>query len=227
MKKVLCGILAVCMLGGLLVFGTSFYVKRVTEDQILTSAEAANIPDVDCILVLGCRVQEDGTPSLMLRDRLETGVELYKLGASDRILMSGDHKSDGYNEVSAMKNYGVQAGIPSEAVFIDAAGLSTYDSIYRVQNQFGAKKVLIVTQNYHLYRALYIADKLGLTAYGVASAGENYPGQSLRDFREVLARNKDVLKVLSGASSEILGPIFDLSGSGDDPNLLGPSEYWD
>ena len=104
----------------------------------------------------------------MLRDRLDEGIALYKAGCAPKILMSGDHGSEYYNEVSVMKNYAIKQGVPSEDIFLDHAGFSTYESMYRARAIFGAEKVVIVTQKYHLTRAVYNAKNLGMDAYGVA-----------------------------------------------------------
>ena len=121
------------------------YVKSSTEDSIISKNEALNI-NPDCIIVLGAGVRSDGSPSPMLQDRINTGIELYENGVSDRILMSGDHTKKGYDEVNIMKDYAINKGIPSENVFMDHAGISTYDSIYRAKEIFLAEKILIVTQ---------------------------------------------------------------------------------
>lgn len=193
-------------------------VKNLGKSRTISVEDAVKMKNIDCILVLGCLVRDDGTPSDMLRDRLNTGVTLYNLGASSKLLMSGDHGREEYNEVGAMKDYAVDAGVPSSDVFMDHAGFSTYESVYRAKNVFKAKKILVVTQEYHLYRALYIAEKLGLEAYGVASDRYTYVGQSARDFREFLARVKDFFTVAFEPvppDSEVSIPIF---GDGNDTN---------
>lgn len=210
-----CAILCLCLLGATAVLGINAHVKSSTKNRILTSEEASKIADVDCILVLGCFVKDNGVPSDMLEDRLRRGVELYKLGASPKLLMSGDHGRTDYDEVDAMKRYAVDAGIASEHVFMDHAGFSTYESMYRAKEVFQAKKIIIVTQKYHLYRALYIAEKLGLEAYGVASDYRNYSGQTSRDVREVLARVKDFGTSLFKPEPTYLGDAIPISGNGN------------
>ena len=167
------------------------YIKNSVKILILTSDEAAKLSDVDCILVLGCKVRDDGDPSKMLEDRLTRGIELYNREAAPKLLMSGDHGRKGYDEVGTMKQFAIDAGVASENVFMDHAGFSTYESVYRAKEIFEADKIIIVTQKYHLYRALYIAEKLGVEAYGVASDYHQYAGQTMRDCREILARCKD------------------------------------
>ena len=171
--------------------------------------------EVDCILVLGCGVYADGVPSNMLRDRLEQGIALYRAGVAPKLLMSGDHGQENYNEVSVMKNYAVESGISSHDVFMDHAGFSTYESMYRAKEIFQAKRVVIVTQKYHLYRAIYVARALGLEAYGVAADTRAYAGQYRRDLREVLARCKDFLSAVFRPEPAFLGEAIPVSGDGD------------
>lgn len=211
------GILALFCLGitgGLAVFGLSSFVKNRTADKIVNETEAAKL-DTDGILVLGCGVREDGTPSLMLRDRLETGVALYEAGAAPKLLMSGDHGRKDYDEVNLMKDYAMEKGIPSEDIFMDHAGFSTYDSMVRARDIFCAKTVVIVSQEYHLYRALYLAEKLGLEAYGVPALDVNYRGQAYREFREMLARSKDFCTAVIQPKPKFLGEKIPISGNGD------------
>ena len=143
--------------------------------------------------MLGCQVKADGVPSHMLEDRLRRSVALYEAGAAPKLLMSGDHGQIEYNEVATMKNYAIDAGIASSDVFMDHAGFSTYESLYRARDVFQAKRVIIVTQKYHLYRALHIANALGLEAWGVDTAYRSYSGQLYREVREILARIKERL----------------------------------
>ena len=203
------------LLGAGIVFGIDAYVVESVSDRILTPEEATALSDVDCILVLGCKVNSDGDPSAMLEDRLRRGVELFQAGAAPKLLMSGDHGTVTYNEVLAMKQYAVDRGISSRDVFMDHAGFNTYESMYRARDVFQAKKILIVTQDYHLYRALYIAQALGLEAYGVAANYRNYSGQTTRDIREILARNKDFFTAIFQPLPTYLGKAIPVSGNGD------------
>ena len=206
-------VLAVCA-----VFGLNAYVKSVGGKRIVTPEEAAAIEDADCILVLGCSVKIDHTLSDMLEDRLRRGVELYESGAAPKLLMSGDHGTDDYDEVNAMKNYATENGVPSSDVFMDHAGFSTYESVYRAKEIFGAEKVIIVTQEYHLYRALFIAEKLGLEAYGVASDYRTYSGQEGRELREILARFKDFASTVFKPEPTYLGDKIPIDGDGNITN---------
>lgn len=218
MKRKLFNGLIMLILTGVLAFVSvsiiNTYVKASVEDRIITPDEAAQM-DTDCIIVLGAGVWDGGRPSPMLEDRLLQGIELYQNGASDRLLMSGDHGRKEYDEVNVMKQFAVERGIASEHVFMDHAGFSTYESLYRAKDVFEAGKVVVVTQKYHMYRALYIADKLGLHACGVASDPRRYAGQDLRDLREVLARVKDFFIVIVRPKPTYLGETIPVSGNGD------------
>ena len=225
MKKILkkCKILLIIVLCLMLcgisgVWGIDAYVRHSTKNAILSSEEAAKLSDMDCIIVLGCQVKPDGTPSHMLGDRLKRGVELYNLGAAPKLLMSGDHGQKEYDEVNTMKNYAVDAGVPSSDVFMDHAGFSTYETMFRAKEVFGVKKAVIVTQKYHLYRALYIAKQFGIEAYGVAADYRTYSGQIYRDIREVLARCKDFGTTIFFPDPTYLGETIPVDGDGNVTN---------
>ena len=149
-KRLFIVLLCLALIGGITVLGINGHVKKSTADQILSPEEAAALTDVDCILVLGCYVHDSGRPSDMLADRLRRGIELYQSGAAPKLLMSGDHGQKDYNEVKAMKLEAMDEGIPSEDIFMDHAGFSTYESIFRARDVFAADKIIIVTQEYHL-----------------------------------------------------------------------------
>lgn len=207
-----------CLLAGIVaIFGIHFYVKGSTAKQILTEEKAQNLSDVDCILVLGAGIWGDG-PSPMLEDRLLEGLRLYNQKVSSKLVMSGDHGNIDYDEVNIMKSFAVEQGVPSEDVFMDHAGFATYDSMYRIRDVFGAKKIVIVTQKYHLYRAIYIAKRLGLEAYGVPSDPRSYVGETYREAREILARDKDFVKCIFKPKPTFLGDSISLKGSGDVTN---------
>ena len=215
MRRILLILLCLAVCGAATVFGIDAYVKHSTADRILSAEEAAKLENVDCIMVLGCRVKPDGNPSDMLADRLRCGLEVYSLGAAPKLLMSGDHGRTEYDEVNTMKQIAIDAGVPSADVFMDHAGFSTYESVYRARDIFQADKMIIVTQEYHLHRALFVARQLGVEAYGVAADYHTYFGQFMRDFREVLARNKDFVMTIVKPEPTYLGDVIPVSGNGD------------
>ena len=195
----------------------NFFVKQSTKKQIIKNSEIKKLEDIDCIIVLGAGIWEN-KPSPMLEDRLLEAISLYKNNVSDKIIMSGDHGKEDYDEVNVMKNFAIEKGIPSENIFMDHAGFSSYESIYRAKEIFKAKKIVIVTQKYHLYRSLYIANKLGLEAYGVGSDPRQYVGAFYRELREILARNKDFIKCIFKPEPTYLGEAIPVSGNGDITN---------
>ena len=201
----------------LIILGINLYVKNSTKKQIVDNTDYSNLNDIDCIIVLGAGIWGD-KPSPMLEDRLLQAIELYKNNVSSKIIMSGDHGKQDYDEVNTMKDFAIEKGVPSENVFMDHAGFSSYESIYRAKEIFGAKKIVIVTQKYHLYRALYIANKLGIEAYGVGADPRQYVGATYRELREILARNKDFIKCIFKPKPTYLGDTIPVSGNGDITN---------
>lgn len=188
------------------------YVKKTTATSILSAEEITG--EYDCIMVLGCGVDENGTPSAMLADRLQVGISLQKDGKAKKILMSGDHGRMHYDEVNAMRKVALGEGTPEEDIFMDHAGFSTYESMYRAKEIFGVKKMIVVTNRYHLYRALYIAERLGIEAVGVPGDLRPYFGQTGREIREVLARGKDFAKCIIKPEPTFLGEAIPVSGDG-------------
>ena len=202
---------------GMIILGINLYVIISTKDQIINENEYSNLSNVDCILILGAGIWRD-KPSSMLEDRLLEGIKLYQRNVSNKIIMSGDHGRKEYDEVNTMKNYATKRGILSENIFMDHAGFSTYESIYRAKEIFQAKKIVIVTQKYHLYRSLYIANRLGLEAYGVGADPRQYIGATNREIREILARDKDFIKCILKPEPTYLGDTIPVSGNGDITN---------
>ena len=192
------------------VFGLNLYVVISAKDKIKTEFT----DNFDCILVLGAGVR-DGQPRPMLQDRLDYAIELYKKGVAPKLIMSGDHGRKDYDEVNIMKQYAIDQGVPSEDIFMDHAGFSTYESVYRAEYIFKVESMIIVTQKYHLFRALYISNKLGIKAEGYASDPRRYTGSVYRELREVLARDKDVFYCMFKPRPTYLGDAIPVSGNGD------------
>lgn len=216
-KIILISIIVISIILILLILGINYYVKYVTKDRIIKEDEISKYGNFDCIIVLGAKIWKD-KPSPMLSDRLDEAILLYQKGLAPKIIMSGDHGQDNYDEVNPMKDFAIEKGVPSENIFMDHAGFSTYDSIYRAKEIFQSKNIIIVTQEYHLYRALYIAKKLGLNAVGVPADLRTYAGQSYRELREILARDKDFVKSIFKPKSTYLGSSIPITGNGDETN---------
>ena len=215
MKKIFKFLLLFIIVIIFILFCINLYVKESTKGRIVDINN--DFGDIDCILVLGAGIR-DNRPSLMLEDRLMTGISLYNNKVSNKLLMSGDHGNINYDEVNIMKKYAMDMGIISSDIFMDHAGFSTYDSIYRAKYIFGVKRVVIVTQKYHLYRALYIARSIGIDAYGVDTNSNKYMGDTYRNIRESIARIKDFVKCIFKPKSKYLGELIDFKGDGDITN---------
>ena len=217
-RKTVRVLLVLGLAGCLVMFLVNLYMIRKEEKYILTADQAGELEDVDCIMVLGCGVRPDGTPSGMLSDRLDQGIRLYDEHVSDKLLMSGDHGKVNYDEVNLMKQFAIDRAVPSENIFMDHAGFSTYESMYRARDIFQVKKIIIVTQRYHMYRALYVAQAMGMEAYGVESDPRQYGGQKMRDLRELLARPKDLIYTIVMPKPTYLGDAIPVSGDGNVTN---------
>ena len=217
MKKILIFVIIAIAIIVITILVINLYVKISTNKQIITEDEYTRLNDVDCIVILGAGIWGN-QPSPMLEDRLLEGINLYQKNVSNKIIMSGDHGRKEYDEVNVMKEYAIKNGVPSEDIFMDHAGFSSYESIYRAKEIFDVKKIIIVTQKYHLYRALYIANQLGIEAYGVGSDPRQYVGATYRETREILARDKDFIKCIFKPKPTYLGETIPVSGNGDITN---------
>lgn len=175
------------------ILGTNLYILEITKNQILSENKVKELNKVDYILVLGAGIKAK-RPSPMLEDRLKKSINLYQSNVSSKILISGDHINEDYDEVIVMKNYLLENNISNKDIVSDDLGISTYDSIYRSKYIYHAKNIIIVTQKYHLPRALYIAKVLNINAYGIPSNQRKYTNQEKREIREILARTKDFIK---------------------------------
>lgn len=201
---VIIAVIAMVAVNLIVIFTTNGSIADETEPELYGA---------DCIVVLGARVYSGGRLSLILKDRVDCALRLHQLGYAPKLLLSGDHGTKEYDEVNAMLEYAVERGTDPKAVFLDHAGFSTYDSIYRLKNIFKCEKIIIVTQRFHLYRALYIARSLGLEAHGVASDARAYSNWIYNEFRESLARVKDFLLVtFIKPASKYLGEPIPISG---------------
>lgn len=212
--RLLAAVLAIAFAVVLVFAGTNAAAILTTQDDIVDQQAAASF-DADAIIVLGASVYPDGTPSGILQDRLDDGIALYFAGAAPKIIMSGDNGTESYNECWAMKQYAISQGVPSEDVFCDHAGFSTYETMYRARHVFGVERIVVATQTYHLYRALYDAQGVGMEAIGVPSDYGEYANQSWYDIREVFARTKDFFQVLFSVPSTFVGDPISLDQSGD------------
>lgn len=202
------GLVATGLIG---VVGVNLYVKARGGARIVASSQA---PRAEAALILGAFVHEDGQVSGILRDRLMQGLQLYRQGLVPKLLVSGDHGRPEYDEVNAMRIFLEERGVAPEDIFMDHAGFDTYDSMARARDVFAVKSVLVVTQDFHLSRAVYIARALGLEAHGVSSDLSRYPSEPYLRTREVAARVKAFLEVNTKRKPVYLGEVIPISGDG-------------
>jgi SanA protein len=170
--------------------------------------------ELDCALVLGAGVAADGTPSWVLNDRLEEGLALYRSGRVKRIIVSGDHRTHEYDEPNSMRVWLEAHGVPPSAIFMDHAGVDTYSSVWRAKNVFGATRLVIVTQQFHLPRALWVARSLGMEAEGAPADRRPYRDAAWFEVREVISRTKAFVDVTAGRTPRHVGPPIPLDGDG-------------
>lgn len=223
-KKVVTVLVVLIFIFLIIYIGINLYCYFSTKEKISKLSEVEeNSSFGKAILVLGAGVRSDGTPSHMLQDRLLTALALYEKGVCKTILVSGDHGSEHYDEVNIMKSFLIDKGVPSEDIFMDHAGFSTYDSLYRAKEVFGAESLLIVTQEYHSFRSVMIGEHLGVECRAVAAPilstdAKRYTKQAWYSFRESVARCKDFLNCMTKPQPKYLGESISLDGSGDVTN---------
>lgn len=186
------------------------YVDNYSKPYI--SEKSEEIPKCQAVMVLGASVYSDGTPSPILKDRLDKAYEIYTSKKADKIIVSGDHGTKDYDEVNTMKNYLLALGVKDEDIFMDHSGFDTYDSMYRAKEIFKISSLIISTQNFHIKRAVYIANKLGIEAYGYPCEDKKSYNMTYLNIRESLAKVKavfetDVLKRKSKLEGEEI-PIW-------------------
>ncbi len=204
---ILCGVLS----GAAVLFGIPAYIDGFAADYMVTPETA---PVCDAVMVLGAQVYSDGTPSPVLRDRLDYALVLYNSGKANKILVSGDHGTKGYDEVNVMKAYLIEKGVPREDIFMDHAGFDTYDSMHRAKSVFCVESLLVSTQDFHIKRAIYIGRRLGIDAYGYPSEDKEIYNMEYLNARERLAKIKAFFDVLLGSEPKYGGEAIPIWGDG-------------
>ena len=202
--------LAVCALGLLGVLLPRWITTIYSMNRIYQKEDA---PNERLAIVFGAGLRRDGTPTPILRDRVETAASLYFSGRVEKLLMSGDNSFLNYNEPESMRQYAISLGVPEHVIAMDYAGRRTYDTCYRAKAIFGMESALLVTQKFHLPRALFLCNALGLKAYGVEANNRNYRDGALFiwNFREQLATVGAFLDVYVSSPLPVLGepePLF-------------------
>ncbi len=188
----------------------NFHIDYLAKENIHNSA--TGMPSAYTALILGAGVYKSGKPSAILKDRLLKAIELYKNKKVKRLLVSGDHGKKYYDEVNNMKKFLLEKGIPKKDMFLDHAGFNTYNSIMRAKDIFQVKNLIIVTQEFHLPRALYIAGKIGLKPKGLKADIQNYPKLNYFKMREFLAKIKSFFEVLLNINPRFQGPEIPITG---------------
>ena len=220
LKRIIIALITLILIGVIIFIGLDVFVKYSAKNNIDVTIDK----DMDAILVLGCAVWGD-KPSPMLQDRLNKAIELYNDGYAKKIIMSGDKTGDDHSEVNTMKKYAIEHGVDSNHIYLDYYGVSTYDSIYRAKHIFKVNNVIVVTQPYHLYRAVYIGLSKDMNIYGISSLGNDYSGQFIRDVREFLARPKDFIKCIINPKAEQYEDSIEINESGNLTNDDYMNEY--
>ncbi len=205
------------LFGGVLfaaALGVNLYITRTATPMIY--ANVSQVPPAYTALILGAKVHGGGRLSHILEDRVITGLELYRRGKVKKLLLSGDHGQQAYDEVNAMREYLLKNGVPAQDIFMDHAGFDTYSSMYRARDVFQAMDVIVVTQEFHLPRAVFLARSLGVNAVGIVADRRAYTQTSrLKSaVREPLARVKSFVEVMLRAKPKYLGDAIPITGDG-------------
>lgn len=207
-KKLIIGI--IILFGMFFVVFVNSYILRQSSKYIFENMN--DVPAAQAALILGSRVYASGQMSDVLLDRVIKGLELYKNGKVKKLLISGDHGKKEYDEVNTVKDYLLKNGVPGADIFLDHAGFDTYDSIYRARDIFEIKSLIIVTQKFHLPRALYIGNALGIETYGYIADRQPYLAATWNEIRESLARFKAFLNVIFYSEPKYLGDHIPITG---------------
>jgi SanA protein len=202
--------LALLFFISLFIFLANLIIYIGSEAYIYKNME--NVPEAEVALIPGAAILANGQISSIFKDRVNTAIELYKTKKVSKILVSGDNSTVLHNEVNPVRVYLLEKGIPDEDIFLDHAGFNTYSSMYRARDIFQVSSIIIVTQSFHLPRAVFIARMLNIKAYGIsADVGhilfKNY-------FREVFADEKAVFDLIFHTKPKYLGDVIPITGDG-------------
>lgn len=209
-KRTLVYLILLAALGSLGVGAVTLLVVYRAQGNIVSNT--SDLSPAQVAIVLGASVYESGRLSAILQDRVDTAIAIYREGLVRKILVSGDNSTLSYNEVVPVRAYLLEQGIPPEDVFLDYAGFDTYDSMYRARAVFAVESAIVVTQSFHLYRAVYIAQALGITVQGVSTVHDTARARNY--LREVPANVKAVLNVVLRSKPTYLGEPIPITGDG-------------
>ncbi|TDO77343.1 SanA protein [Flavobacterium chryseum] len=209
MKKYFKIALYLAIIGLAAIIAVNYYVKSSTKKNIYYSLK--KFPKNDVGIIFGAGINGD-QPSKYLKDRLDAGILLYNSKRINKILLSGDNGSNEYDELTVMKNYCFSHGVDTTKIFIDYAGFDTYSTMYRAKHIFNIKKATLISQKYHLNRAIYIGQKLGIKSVGFPANSGEYRGYQYVTFREYLSIFKSFFDVLRNREPHFLGHQIDING---------------
>ena len=209
MKKYLKIALYLAIVGLVAIVSVNYYVKSSTKKNIYYSIK--KFPKNDVGIIFGAGINGD-QPSKYLKDRLDAGIALYKANRINKLLLSGDNGRDEYDELTVMKNYCYKHGVDTTKIFIDYAGFDTYSTMYRAKHIFNIKKATLISQEYHLNRAIYIGQKLGIKSVGYSANNGEYLGYKYVTFREYGSIFKSFFDVLRNREPRFLGNPIDING---------------
>lgn len=204
-----------------LAVGLVLWVIAASDRYMYASAAAA--PSAEAALVLGASVASNGTLSLVLKERADKALELYQTHKVRKILVTGDDSTLEYNEVYPVGKYLIAAGVPKDDIFLDYAGFDTYSSMYRAREVFAVRSMIITTQRFHLPRAVYVARRLGIAAYGLDAAGSG-EGYFINALREIPATLKALFDLAARREPKYLGAQFPIGGDGTPTWVGGKSQ---
>ena len=208
-KKFLLTFLGSIVMGTLTVGSINWNINRIGQPKVMKAEDCDPAP---VALVFGAYAYPNGKPSHALQDRLDTALELYQNQSVKKLILSGDHGKKDYDEVNSMKQYLESKGVPKSDLFLDHAGFDTYDSLYRAREIFGVKRLILVTQEFHLPRALYIGNSLGLECQGAKADKRRLASINSLNRREILAKVKAFFDVHSGREPVYLGQAIPIDG---------------
>lgn len=203
LKKLLLYTVSFLLVGVILIFGLSEFIEQNTSSNIYLELE--DLPASNTVIILGASVYRDGNLSPILQDRVETALSIYRMGKAERFLLSGDNREEDYDEVSAMRNYLLQRGVPEEKITTDPAGIDTYDSMYRSGTVYDVPSAVVVTQPFHLPRTIFIAKNLGYDYKGFPAASDSYISENKVPIREKLANVKAVFELVTRHTPDLKG----------------------
>jgi SanA protein len=209
LKKHLKKLIYLSVFGIIIIFGINLYVKSVTKSLIYTSKN--ELPKTNVGIIFGAGINGNN-PSKYLKDRLDAGIELFHSKKINKILLSGDNGSNAHDELTVMKTYCFEKGVDTTKIYIDYAGFDSYSTMYRAKNIFKIDKAILITQEYHLNRAIYIGNNLGIESIGFSANEGEYRNYNYVRFREYFSICKSIIDVIRKREPHFLGTEVDING---------------